>query len=217
MFANLPPVTRALLVANVLAFGLQAMAGELAMLDFMLWPLGRFGLGMAGGLPVTAGFEPWQLVSYGFLHGGLAHLAFNMLALVMFGAGIEHALGPRRFALYYFTTVIGAGLVQLLVATMAVQQGEPPYPTVGASGGVFGVLLAYGLLFPNHRVMLLIPPIPMRAITLVVVYGALELALGIFARNSGVAHFAHLGGMLFGFGLLQYWRRRWPFAGPPRR
>ncbi len=217
MFANLPPVTRALLVANVLAFGLQAMAGELAMLDFMLWPLGRFGLGMAGGLPVTAGFEPWQLVSYGFLHGGLAHLAFNMLALVMFGAGIEHALGPRRFALYYFTTVIGAGLVQLLVATMAVQQGEPPYPTVGASGGVFGVLLAYGLLFPNHRVMLLIPPIPMRAITLVVVYGALELALGIFARNSGVAHFAHLGGMLFGFGLLQYWRRRWPFAGPRRR
>ncbi len=217
MFANLPPVTRALLVANVLAFGLQAMAGELAMLDFMLWPLGRFGLGMAGGLPVTAGFEPWQLVSYGFLHGGLAHLAFNMLALVMFGAGIEHALGPRRFALYYFTTVIGAGLVQLLVATLAVQQGEPPYPTVGASGGVFGVLLAYGLLFPNHRVMLLIPPIPMRAITLVVVYGALELALGIFARNSGVAHFAHLGGMLFGFGLLQYWRRRWPFAGPRRR
>lgn len=217
MFANLPPVTRALLVANVLAFGLQAMAGELAMLDFMLWPLGRFGLGMAGGLPVTAGFEPWQLVSYGFLHGGLAHLAFNMLALVMFGAGIEHALGPRRFALYYFTTVIGAGLVQLLVATMAVQQGEPPYPTVGASGGVFGVLLAYGLLFPNHRVMLLIPPIPMRAITLVVVYGALELALGIFARNSGVAHFAHLGGMLFGFGPLQYWRRRWPFAGPRRR
>lgn len=217
MFANLPPVTRALLVANVLAFGLQAMAGELAMLDFMLWPLGRFGLGMAGGLPVTAGFEPWQLVSYGFLHGGLAHLAFNMLALVMFGAGIEHALGPRRFALYYFTTVIGAGLVQLLVATMAVQQGEPPYPTVGASGGVFGVLLAYGLLFPNHRVMLLIPPIPMRAITLVVVYGALELTLGIFARNSGVAHFAHLGGMLFGFGLLQYWRRRWPFAGPRRR
>lgn len=217
MFANLPPVTRALLVANVLAFGLQAMVGELAMLDFMLWPLGRFGLGMAGGLPVTAGFEPWQLVSYGFLHGGLAHLAFNMLALVMFGAGIEHALGPRRFALYYFTTVIGAGLVQLLVATLAVQQGEPPYPTVGASGGVFGVLLAYGLLFPNHRVMLLIPPIPMRAITLVVVYGALELTLGIFARNSGVAHFAHLGGMLFGFGLLQYWRRRWPFAGPPRR
>lgn len=217
MFANLPPVTRALLVANVLAFGLQAMAGDLAMLDFMLWPLGRFGLGMAGGLPVTAGFEPWQLVSYGFLHGGLAHLAFNMLALVMFGAGIEHALGPRRFALYYFTTVIGAGLVQLLVATLAVQQGEPPYPTVGASGGVFGVLLAYGLLFPNHRVMLLIPPIPMRAITLVVVYGALELALGVFARNSGVAHFAHLGGMLFGFGLLQYWRRRWPFAGLRRR
>lgn len=119
-------------------------------------------------------------------------------------------LGPRRHLLYVLTGIVGAGLIQLVVATMAAQGGEP-YPTVGASGGVFGVLLAFGMAFPNRQVMLLIPPIPMKARTLVVVYGIVELVLGVSGTRTGIAHFAHLGGMLFGFLLLQYWRGRWPF------
>ena len=132
-------------------------------------------------------------------------------ALLMFGADIERYWGSRRFGIYYFTCLVGAGLVQLLVATMAVNAGSPPYPTVGASGGVFGVLLAFGMMFPHRQVMLLIPPIPMKASTLVIVYGALELFMGVVGTQSGVAHFAHLGGMAFGFFLIQYWRGRWPF------
>src|SRR5690606_7650539 len=103
------------------------------------------------------------------------------------------------------------GLIQLIVATMAVESGQRPYPTVGASGAVFGLLLAFGMMFPNRQVMLLIPPIPMKARTLVIAYGALELFLGVTNTQSGVAHFAHLGGMAFGFALIQYWRGRWPF------
>ena len=146
------------------------------------------------------------------------HLAFNMLALVMFGAPLEYTWGERRFLTYYLVCVFGAGLCQLLVASMAVSQGELAYPTVGASGGVFGLLLAYGMLFPNQRVMLLFPPIPMKARTLVIVYGAIELMLGFTGWQPGVAHFAHLGGMLFGWLLIRYWRGQPPFGrrGPPR-
>jgi membrane associated rhomboid family serine protease len=140
-----------------------------------------------------------------------------MLALFMFGAPLELTWGPRRFALYYFVCLVGAGIVQLLVASYTVKYGGPAYPTVGASGGVFGLLLAYGMLFPNQRVMLLFPPIPMKARTLVIAYGALELFLGISGAQTQIAHFAHLGGMAFGFLLIQYWRGRWPFTSSRRR
>jgi membrane associated rhomboid family serine protease len=212
MLAHLPPVCRALLIGNALVFLLQAVA-EAMFLPFMLWPIGDFPLGYVQGELITVGFLPWQLVSYGFLHGGFAHLFFNMFALVMFGAEIERLWGSRRFATYYFTCLVGAGVVQLAVATMAVQSGGAPYPTVGASGGMFGLLLAFGMMFPNRRVLLLIPPIPMKASTLVIAYGALELIMGVTRTQSGVAHFAHLGGMAFGFLLIQYWRGRWPFPG----
>jgi membrane associated rhomboid family serine protease len=212
MLAHLPPVCRALLIGNALVFLLQAVA-EAMFLPFMLWPIGDFPLGYVQGELITVGFLPWQLVSYGFLHGGFPHLFFNMFALVMFGAEIERLWGSRRFATYYFTCLVGAGVVQLAVATMAVQSGGAPYPTVGASGGMFGLLLAFGMMFPNRRVLLLIPPIPMKASTLVIAYGALELIMGVTRTQSGVAHFAHLGGMAFGFLLIQYWRGRWPFPG----
>jgi membrane associated rhomboid family serine protease len=209
MLSNLPPVTKGLLIANALAFLLQNIVGG-ALDPFMLWPLGAdsdpFG-------PSNA-FLPWQLVSYGFLHGNLPHLLFNMLALVMFGAPLEYTWGNRRFATYYFTCVVGAGLCQLVVGTWTVMEGGPAIPTVGASGGVFGLLLAYGMLFPNQRVMLLIPPIPMKARTLVIVYGAIELLLGVTGAQSTVAHFAHLGGMLFGWLLIRYWRGQPPFGRP---
>jgi len=211
MFNQLPPFTRTLLIANGLVFLLQQFMAQGAMLAFALWPMVEVRLPDGG---IGSAFLPWQLLTYGFLHGNLPHLFFNMLALLMFGGPIEQLWGTRRFAIYYLVCVVGAGLVQLVVATIAAQHGNA-YPTVGASGGVFGVLLAYGMMFPNHRVMLLFPPIPMKARTLVIVFGAIELVMGVGGARSHVAHFAHLGGMAFGFLLIQYWRGRWPFS--PRR
>lgn len=207
---NLPRVTKALLIANIAGFVLQALLGDGRLSALMLWPLGGDLYDPAGMAP---SFMPWQLLSYAFLHGGFAHLAFNMLALVMFGAPLEHTWGERRYLTYYLVCVAGAGLCQLLVGSWAVSNGAGPYPTIGASGGVFGLLLAYGMLFPNQRVMLLFPPIPMKARTLVIVYGLFELGLGLTGLQPGVAHFAHLGGMLFGWLLIRYWRGQPPFGG----
>lgn len=213
MFTNLPPVVKALLLANGLVFLLQMMLSPAALSPFMLWPLG------AEADPyVTTEFLPWQLVTYSFMHGSFPHLLFNMLALLIFGAQLEHTWGERRFLTYYVVCVVGAALCQLAVGAWMMSQGGSAYPTIGASGGVFGLLLAYGMLFPNQRVMLLIPPIPMKARTLVIVYGVIELMLGFSGLQPGVAHFAHLGGMLFGWLLIRYWRGQPPFGrrGPPR-
>ena len=190
----MPPVTTALIVANVAMFLLDSSTGNL-LAPFMLWPVGA--------APYTGmDFAPWQLVTYAFLHGSMLHLFFNMFALYMFGGAIEQVFGSRRYLAYYLVCVVSAALAQLLVAWMT---GEF-YPTVGASGGVFGLLLAYGLYFPNNRVMLLFPPIPMPARVFVLVYAALELVMGVSGAQSGVAHFAHLGGMVGGFIMLRIWR-----------
>lgn len=213
MFSNLPPVTRALLIANGLVFLLQLALGDAALTSFMLWPLG------GGADPyATSDFLPWQLLTYGFMHGNIGHLLFNMLALLMFGAQVEHVWGQRRFLTYYLVCVIGAAVFQLIVGAWTLSQGGEAYPTVGASGGIFGLLLAYGMMFPQQRVMLLIPPIPMKARTLVIVYGVVELLMGITNTMPGVAHFAHLGGMVFGWLLIRYWSGQPPFGrrGPPR-
>ncbi len=203
MFSRLPQVTKVLLIANIAIFLLQQVFASPMEETFALWPFvpdaGSFGIGPS--------FMPWQLVSYAFLHGDWMHLLFNMLALVMFGAQLEQLWGARRYLIYFSVCVIGAGLCQLVLASASVSQGGPVYSTLGASGGVFGLLLGYGMLFPNQRVMLLIPPIPMKARTLVIVYGALQLLLGFTGLQPGVAHFAHLGGMLFGWLLILYWRR----------
>lgn len=210
MFTNLPPVTKALLIINAVVFLLQSVLGSTHFEPFMLWPLG----GDDGMLMSMQGFMPWQLLSYGFLHGSFPHVAFNMLALVMFGAPLEYTWGNRRFLAYYLVCVAGAGLCQLVVTSWIAAQGGAAGATLGASGGVFGLLLAYGMLFPNQRVMLLIPPIPMKARTLVVIYGVIELLLGFSGMQPGVAHFAHLGGMLFGWLLINYWRGKPPFGRP---
>jgi membrane associated rhomboid family serine protease len=146
-------------------------------------------------------FWPWQLISYGFLHGSLTHIFFNMFALYLFGLPLEAGWGRSRFALYYLVCLVGAGLVQLVVASTSAEI----YPTVGASGAVFGLLLAYGLRFPNNVIVLLIPPIPIKAKYFVILYGAAELLFGVTGMMPGVAHFAHLGGMLFGLVLLWKW------------
>lgn len=206
MHFDLPPVTRALLIANIAVYLLQMLAGETLIVHFALWPLGT------SMYENVAGFQPWQVVTYGFLHGGFAHLAFNMFALWMFGGAIENLFGARPFALYYFVCVIGAALAQLAVVHFFT---GGYYPTLGASGGVFGLLLAYGMMYPHSRIMLLFPPIPMPAWLFVTGYGVIELILGITGTQAGVAHFAHLGGMAGGFVLIQYWRGKLPWK--PRR
>jgi membrane associated rhomboid family serine protease len=190
----IPNVIFVLLIANGLVFALQQMNPRFLIINFALWPVG---------VPQSP-FAPWQLLTYGFLHGNLNHILFNMFGLWMFGRDLERLMGPQRFLIYYITCVVGAGVVQLIVA--GTQGGL--YPTLGASGGVFGILLAYGLTYPNRTVMLLFPPIPMKAKFFVLFYGLLELYLGISGGAPGVANFAHLGGMLFGFLLLRYWGRR---------
>jgi membrane associated rhomboid family serine protease len=191
----MPPVTTALIVANVAIFLLEQIAPGI-ITPFALWPIG-------------SGFVPWQIVSYAFLHGGMLHLAFNMFALYMFGSAIELVFGTRRYATYYFVCVISAALTQLVFAAMS----GGIYPTVGASGGIFGLLLAYAIYFPHNRVMLIFPPIPMPARVFVLVYAAIELFLGVTGTQEGVAHFAHLGGMIGGFILLRYWRGGRPRGG----
>ena len=163
--------------------------------------------------PPGTGFEPWQLVTYAFLHStnSFTHIFFNMLALYMFGGEIERLFGARFYLSYYFASVVAAALSHLVVTAL---MGSPPVPMVGASGGVYGLLLAYGMYFPNRRIVLLIPPIPMRARTFVIVFAAIELALGVTQTAAGVAHFAHLGGMLGGYLMIQYRRGRFPFGKP---
>ena len=163
-------------------------------------------------IPLAIGFQIWQLLSYAFLHGSLMHIALNMLALVMFGAPIERALGLRAFTVYYFSCVIGAAIAQLVVTHFWINGF---YPTLGASGGVFGLLLAFGMLYPRSRIVLLFPPIPMPAWLFVIGYAVVELYLGVTNSAAGVAHFAHLGGMAVGLFLIQYWRGRLPIR--PRR
>ena len=207
-FSVFPPVIKNLLIINGLVFMAQLLYDPILVPLFALWPLGTPFVNVPD-------FWPWQLVSYGFLHGSFMHILFNMFALWMFGVQIENVWGSKRFAIYYFSCVIGAGLVQLVVATIAAKSGDI-YPTVGASGGVFGILLAFGMLFPNQVIMLLFPPIPMKAKWLVIGYGVLELYAAVTGTQAGVANFAHLGGMVFGFVLIMYWRGKLPIQ-PKRR
>ena len=202
MFPSVPPVTWALILANTVIFIVQLAAGTALLLNFALWPLGA---SPALGPDVAVGaFQPWQLVTYSFLHGNFTHLFLNMLALFMFGSDIERLFGPRRYVAYYFAAVLAAAVTQLVVSAVTGSY----YPTVGASGGVFGLLLAYGIYFPRRTIVLLFPPIPMPAWLFVIVYAVIELYLGVTGTQAGVAHFAHLGGMIGGWIMLRYWRLR---------
>ena len=193
--APMKSMTQVLLLVTIGVSVLGWVTGGALFDWFALWPVG-------------SGFAPWQLASYALLHGGVLHLAFNMYGLWMFGAELERLWGPRRLLQYYVVSVLVAGAVQLLVASDA----PVPYPTVGASGGLFGLLLGYAMMFPQRTLMLLFPPIPMPAWLFAVVFGLLELTLGVTGEPSGVAHFAHLGGMVGGWLMLRYWRGQPPFG-----
>ncbi len=191
MLSNLPPATRALLLTNVGVFLSQLLLGPRLLEWFALWPPGTL-------------FEPWQLLTYSFLHAGFMHIFFNMFALFMFGTPLERYWGSRRFIVFYLVCVLAAGLTQQTIATFANSQS----PTLGASGGIFGLLLAFAVYFPRQRIILLFPPIPMPAWAFVTLYGLLELFLGVTGNQADVAHFAHLGGMLGGAAMILIWRMR---------
>jgi len=180
------PISIGIIIICVIVFLLNNISAQLA-----LWPL------------YSNYFQPWQLISYGFLHGSFNHLFFNMFALWMFGLPIEKTWGSRKFAQYYFTCILGAGLIQLLVQHLS---GDI-YPTIGASGAVFGLLLAYGVTWPNAKLFLIFFPVPIKAKWFLLIYGAAELVFGVTGAMPQVAHYAHLGGLFFGAGLL--WRWGW--------
>jgi membrane associated rhomboid family serine protease len=197
---SLPPVTRGIIIANVAVFLLQQVAGNVLLSLFALWSLGA---------PADEpGFQLWQLLTYSFLHANFLHIFFNMFALYMFGTPLEMFWGSRRFAFYYTACVFTAAGTELLVLNATEGGG----PVIGASGGVFGLLLAFAWYFPKQRLMLLFPPIPMPAWLFVTLYGGLELVLGVTGVQPGVAHFAHLGGMLGGAVAILYWRARGRFT-----
>lgn len=204
MFNNLPPATKVLAIANIVIFLAQRAFGDMVFMPFALWPLGD-------------GFMPWQLLTYGFLHGGWMHLFFNMLALVMFGAPLEYTWRTRRFTFFYLACVVGAGLCQLAVGAWMTHDGTPAYPTLGASGGVLGLILAYGMLFPNQKLMIFPIPFFIPARVGVLLIGALSLFSGMTGFMPGIAHFAHLGGMLTGWLILRYWRGQPPFGRGGRK
>ncbi len=193
----LPPVTKAIMLICTAMFCLQLILP----LDrwLALWPLS------------TGLFAPWQMLSYGILHGGTFHLFFNMLGLWMFGSELERLWGTRRYIHFLIAGVLAAAVAQLIVTALTGSIA----PTVGASGGLFALLLAFGMLFPDRIIMPLFPPIPMKARTFVIVFGAIELVLG-YVDRSGVAHFAHLGGMVGGYLMIRYWRKQPPFGSNRR-
>lgn len=195
---QLPPTTKALMLLCTALYCVQMLVGRWLEGWLALWPL------------ASGNFMPWQLITYAFLHGDVSHLFFNMLGLWMFGSEIEMIWGRRRYLEYLGASALAGALCQLLFAQLA----GPGGATIGASGALYGLLLAFGMLFPNRVIMPLFPPIPMKAKVFVAVFGGMELLFGLGGR-SGVAHFAHLGGMLGGWLMFRYWRGLPPF--PPRR
>jgi membrane associated rhomboid family serine protease len=208
MAFDMPKATRALLIANVAAYLAQQLIGSGLVLTFALWPWGPDVVDSApDGSTISVGFRVWQLVTYSFLHGSPMHLLLNMLSLFMLGGAIERALGARHFVIYYFACVVTAAIAQLVV--VATYTGGF-YPTVGASGGVFGILLAFAVLYPREKLMVIPIPVPIPAWLFATLYAVSELWFGVTKTQAGIAHFAHLGGMVGGFVLLQYWRGRLP-------
>lgn len=234
-FSGIPPVVKNLIIINVLMLLAMYTVGGVFNIDL------NASLGLY--FPKSDHFRPYQIITHMFMHGGLAHLFFNMFALFMFGRILESVWGPKRFFIYYFVSGLGAALTHEAVIAiqyyklagaispeqlqMVMERGAEIWktgrnftdpnmgqlnvllniPTVGASGAVFGILLAFGVLFPNTQLMLLFPPIPIKAKWFVIGYGALELYLAISQPGSNIAHAAHLGGMLFGYILIRIWKK----------
>ena len=227
MFRNIPTITKNLLLINIVVFLVALVFKQ--QFDLERWGSLHFFM--------ASDFNVWQLITYQFLHGSFAHLFFNMFALWMFGCVIERVWGPKKFLIYYLICGIGAGLCQELVQyiecssqgllamsdtdltpfTVETNMGRMQIPvglyinnwlnTIGASGAVYGILLAFGMTFPNERIFVFPLPVPIKAKWFICIYAVLELILAYSSSGDGVAHVAHLGGMLFGLLLILYWRK----------
>ncbi|MDR1680752.1 MAG: rhomboid family intramembrane serine protease [Prevotellaceae bacterium] len=235
-FGNMPPVVRNLILINALMLLFTSLSNQFMYAHFALY------------YPGSPMFEPWQFVTYLFMHGGIGHLLFNMYALWLFGNALEYQWGGKKFLTFYLITGIGAALFYMLVLWIQVRYAEaalspweleqiyntinaPDFvdevralharglgytgllgimttPMVGASGAVYGVLLGFGMLYPNTVLRFLFPPVALKAKWVVIGYGALELVLGLVNSGGNIAHFAHIGGMLFGFIMIKYWQRK---------
>ena len=208
----MPPVVKNLLLINVIMYVITMITGNFMYENFALFYF------------KSPFFKPFQLVTHMFMHGGFTHIFFNMYTLYIFGSVLERVWGSQKFLLYYFVTGIGAALLHLGVMYLQLQgylaaantgdfyatnqiQSLLCTPTVGASGAIYGLLLAYGMLFPNNVMQLIFPPVALKAKWFVLIFGALELLLGLSGKGGNVAHFAHLGGMIFGFFLILYWKK----------
>jgi membrane associated rhomboid family serine protease len=194
------PITIALLTAISLVFVVQLLIGYSVEQQFALWSQSFVD---TYGKPY---FHPWQLATYGFLHhtGNWVHVFVNTLGLYIFGCYVERVLGPGRYLLYFITCVVAAGALHLVMMQL---MARPFFYVVGASGGVFGVLTAFALFFPRRQIWVIPTLFSVSAKMLAIVYGTLELAMGLFVMQYGAAHFAHLGGMAAGYILIRYWRR----------
>lgn len=201
---TIPPITKNLLIINVIMFlATWLMEGQGLQLSYYL------GLHFF----LSPGFHLYQFVTYMFMHGSIGHIFFNMFALWMFGCIIENVLGPKRYLIYYFACGIGAGLIQEMAqfgALMTATGYSTLGITVGASGAIYGILLAFGMLFPNERIFIFPLPIPIKAKWFITFYVLIELYSAMHTSGDGVAHMAHLGGMLIGFFMIRYWQHH-PF------
>lgn len=223
---DIPAITKNLLIINVLMFA-------------AFWVFSRLGIDLNDVLGLhfflSSDFHIYQLLTYMFMHAGWTHIFFNMFALWMFGRIVESVWGPKRFLTYYLACGIGAGVIQMVaqfISFYAIASEQIPgfgfgdimtvahnseaalgnWTTVGASGAIYGILLAFGMLFPEERIFIFPLPVPIKAKWFVVLYAVLELSLGLGMPGDSVAHFAHLGGMLVGFLLIRYWRKN-PYNG----
>ena len=210
---NIPTAVKNIIIINVLVMVMMALNETFMLEKFALF------------YPTSPFFHWWQPVTHMFLHGGFGHLFFNMYALFIFGSVLERVWGTKKFLLFYFVTGVGAAAVHIGVQWIQMQAlmnsvGEGSMaavqaihnlkmtPTVGASGAIYGVLMGYAMLYPDSVLTLLFPPVSLKAKWFVLIFAAIELALGIFGTRAGIAHFAHLGGLIFGFILIMYWKKR---------
>ena len=205
--SQIPTVTKNLVAINILMF-IATLVNE----NFMVANFAMF-------YPASPFFKPWQILTHMFMHGGFWHIFFNMYSLLMFGSILERSLGTKKYLIFYFVTGLGAAAlhtgVEWLQARVFIANGiAQAYqqllvtPTLGASGAIYGLLIGFAMLYPQARLTLIFPPIPMTAKWLVIIFAAIELFSGINGIQDGVAHFAHLGGMLFGWLLIRWWRKQ---------
>ena len=201
---NIPSVTKNLIIINALIWIMAELKPGFMIPTFALF------------FPESPFFEPWQIITHMFMHGGFFHLFFNMYTLLIFGSVLERVWGPKKFTFFYFVTGLGAALlhtgVQYIDFAYILPSSAIPSllgtPTVGASGAIYGLLLGYAMLYPDSELTLVFPPITLKAKWFVIIFALIELTFGLTGTQLGVAHFAHLGGMLFGWLIILYWKKK---------